>query len=298
MRRWLRALAIVTMSCSSCGPSESGDAITVAPEMPSEDASRASAAIDVKAPEQTAMMDAGADAHALVPDAAMETSAPVGDAGFFGASRCSGGSFFVCEDFETPALDTNRWFYNPGNGGNASGFAALDKSRAARGKQSLHFHTETNPKGSGSQVKAKSPEPRLANGFFLRSFVYFGQPIPDHHLNYFNVVAPGNDGGMFTVGSLDGKLGIVEFGPHNGDHAVTADPLVIGRWVCLEWQVHPSTNEVRVWLDESEVSALHVTDWLPSAFSDFFLELISYQGTYDIWIDELAYGPERIGCRG
>jgi hypothetical protein len=269
----------------------------------------------VTADDSTALPEAGAtprpdatpqgveSAAPIVSDAkpgvtdVVDSGPPESDAGFFGASRCASGSFLLCDDFEADAIDAKRWFYNPGNGGNASGYAAIDSMRAARGKHSLHFHTEMNPKGSGSQVKARDPQPLLANGFYLRAFMYIGQPIPDHHLNYFNVVAPGADGGMFNLGSLDGKLGIVEFGPHNGDHAVTADPLIVGRWFCVEWQVHPSTNEVRVWVDEAEVPALHVTDWLPSQFSEFFLELISYQGAYDIWIDELAYDAQRVGCR-
>jgi hypothetical protein len=265
-------------------------------------------------PRVSASQDAGESVRPDVATRVMESSAPMtdagpavtntvdagateSDAGFFGASRCAGSSFLLCDDFEADAIDTKRWFYNPGNGGNGSGYAAIDTMRAARGKHSLHFHTEVNTKGSGSQVRARDPQPMLANGFYLRAFMYIGQPIPDHHLNYFNVVAPGADGGMFNLGSLDGKLGIVEFGPHNGDHAVTADPLIVGRWFCVEWQVHPSTNEVRVWVDENDVPALHVTDWLPSQFSDFFMELISYQGAYDVWIDELAYDAQQIGCR-
>lgn len=163
------------------------------------------------------------EAAAIVKDA----GSPESEAGFFGASRCGNNPFLLCEDFEAEAIDDKRWFYNPGNGGNASGYAAIDKTRAARGSHSLRMHTEVNTKGSGSQVKLRDPQPLLGNGFYLRAFMYWGQPIPDHHLNYFNVVAPGSDGGMFNLGSLDGKLGIIEFGPRNGDHAVTADPLIL-----------------------------------------------------------------------
>jgi len=258
------------------------------------------AVVHVDAGTPVGMVDAAAP---VAPDAreaaavAMDAGPPESDAGFFGASRCGNNQFLFCEDFEADAINDKRWFYNPGNGGNASGYSAIDKTKAARGSHSLHMHTEVNTKGSGSQVKARDPQPLLGNGFYLRAFMYWGQPIPDHHLNYFNVVAPGPDGGMFNLGSLDGKLGIVEFGPRNGDHAVTADPLIVGKWVCVEWQVHPQTSEVRVWVDEVDQLPLHVNDWPPSLFTDFFLELISYQGSYDVWIDELAYDPQRIGCR-
>ena len=168
-------------------------------------------------------------------------------------------------------INDKRWFYNPGNGGNASGYSAIDKTKAARGSHSLHIHTEMNTKGSGSQVKARDPQPLLGNGFYLRAFMYMGQPIPDHHSNYFNVVAPGNDGGMFNLGSLDGKLGIVEFGPRNGDHAVTADPLIVGRngfassGRFIRQPARCASGSTR-----STSCQLHVTDWPPSSVHRLF----------------------------
>jgi hypothetical protein len=238
----------------------------------------------------------GLDAAAVV-DGQPAQPPPSSDAGFFGASRC-GAELMFCEDFEGDVIDPVRWSYGGGKPDAGTGYAAIDLMRAARGNHALHFHTEMNPKGSGSQVKQRKPEPRLADGFYMRAFMYFAQPIPDHHLNYFYVVDPTpTTGGMFTLGSLDGKLGMVEFGPHNGDRAVTGAPLIVGRWFCVEWQVHPSTSELRTWVDEVEVPALHVTNWSPSQFSNFFMELISSQGSYDMWVDELAYDPQRIGCR-
>ncbi|HXI54559.1 MAG TPA: hypothetical protein VNO55_00745 [Polyangia bacterium] len=291
---FLAAVALVSDGCAP-GGGASPDAPGVADAGPSPPPAER----DAPAPEGDAAraIDSALAPEAAVPEPASDGGASSSDGNFFGASRCASGAFMFCEDFEAPALDPARWDYIGGNASNGSGFAAVDSTRAARGGRSLRLHTELNQKGSGAQVKAKQPDPRLGDGFYLRAFLYFAQPVPDHHLNYFNVVDfTAQTGGMFSLGSLDGKLGMVEFGPHNGDHAALGDPLIVGRWFCVEWQVHPAASELRVWVDESEVPSLHVTDWSPSRFTNFFMEFISYQGAYDLWIDELAYDSQRIGC--
>ena len=114
------------------------------------------------------------EAAAVVTDA----GPPESDAGFFGASRCGNNQFLFCEDFEADAINDKRWFYNPGNGGNASGYSAIDKTKAARGSHSLHMHTEVNTKGSGSQVKARIRSRSSATGSICARSCTGGSPSP------------------------------------------------------------------------------------------------------------------------
>jgi hypothetical protein len=247
-------------------------------------------------------IDAGAqppDAGAPAKDAGgtvSEVSFDAGSGDFFGASRCQAGQYSVCEDFEAATFNPALWAYYPSGG---TGYAAVDATRAARGNHSLHFH-------SGAQLHAREKWPFLTSGFFLRAFMYWGQSLPDWHLTYFWVIAP-NDG-AFTLGSYHDQLGINEFGPRNGDTGVAArDQLPVGRWVCVEWQVAPATNEVHAWMDEAEVPSepanpfqvptMHVTNWPAMQWNEFTLEFITARPSDDLWMDELAIDSKRIGCR-
>ena len=81
---------------------------------------------------------------------------------FFGASRCTA-SLLLCDGFEAAALDKSVW---------QTKFAAptLDKTRAARGTQSLHF--STNATGAAG-VEVSKIFPTANNNYYGRMFVYF-----------------------------------------------------------------------------------------------------------------------------
>lgn len=237
------------------------------------------------------------DAGTPIVDAG-QPPAPSDGGDFFGAPRCAAGAFKVCDSFEGTAFDPALWTYYPPQAG-ATGYAAIDGTQSARGASSLHLH-------SGVQVTAKDSWPWLANGFHLRAFMRWAQPVDDWHKTYFWVIDPAV-GGAFTLGSYHGQLGINEYGPNNGDTGVAArDNLPLNRWACVEWQVNPANNEVHVWVDGAEVPAeaqnpfhvpnMHVTNWPPMNWKSFTIEFITAKPTDDMWIDELAIDANRIGC--
>ncbi|MFT3712352.1 MAG: hypothetical protein QM817_32295 [Archangium sp.] len=253
----------------------------------------------------TQQLDAGIPDAGASPDAGIPDAGPTPDAGtpfepsdggtFFGASRCDS-AFTVCDGFEGDTFDSALWVHYPPPAGSTA-FARQDSTQVARGSRALHLR-------SGVQVRAKQQWPWLENGFFLRVFMRWAQPIPDWHLTYIWVSAPGE---TFTLGSYHNQFGMNEYGPNNGDTGVASrDVLPVNRWVCVEWEVKPSAQEVHVWMDEQDVPAepqnpfgvpnMHVTNWPPMAWRDFTLEFITAQNTDEMWMDELAISSTRIGC--
>lgn len=82
--------------------------------------------------------------------------------------------------------------------------------------------------------------------------------------------------------------------------------LEANRWYCVESLFDGGMNEFRVWIDDSEVTALHVTDfsanstprtrWAPS-FSVLKIGVQNYGGDAgQIWYDDVVVGSERIRC--
>jgi hypothetical protein len=294
--KWTLALGLLPLAAAACDASTDGAGGAAPPSSP--DASHGTVdgggAADDAAVSKDGTTPPAVDASDAALDGAGDGIPDSGD--FFGASRCQGGAFLVCDDFEAAALDANRWSYYPGNG---PGMATVDATKFARGKQALHMRSPT-------QITANGKWDFLSAGFYLRAFVFWNQPIGDHHVNYFNAIQPGV--GQFSVGSYDGQLAIIEYGPNNGDQGLGAkDDLPTGRWACIEWQVHPSSNEVEVWMDEADVPTkngypfpgptMHVTNWPPMPWTSFSIELNTAHSTDEMWIDELAIDTKRIGCR-
>ena len=78
------------------------------------------------------------------------------------------------------------------------------------------------------------------------------------------------------------------------------------RWACVEVGYLGTAHELRIWLDDAEITRLKVTNWNPlppnPAWSPAYerveigFEAYGGQGEIDIWYDEIAIGDHRIGC--
>lgn len=68
-------------------------------------------------------------------------------------------------------------------------------------------------------------------------------------------------------------------------------------WYCLEFYYDGPGSETRVFVDGSEVAALHATDWGPYEYKIFKLGFEKYHGAAKtLWYDDLALGPEQLHC--
>ncbi|RYZ10260.1 MAG: hypothetical protein EOO73_01400 [Myxococcales bacterium] len=74
--------------------------------------------------------------------------------------------------------------------------------------------------------------------------------------------------------------------------------LVKDTWYCLEFSYDGPGKEVRVFVDNTEVPALHATDWGPYEYKIFKLGFEKYHGAEKtIWYDDLALATEQVHCQ-
>lgn len=272
------------------------------------------AAIDVRDAASDVAIDAPRDAASDVRDAS--------DVGYFGNPRCADSGFAICEDFEGDAgYDRDVWTQYASNG-----TLAIETTRAARGTHALHVHTHAPDVdgGAGANVGLRTVRgfPPVRNTYFGRAFVWMAARSPTTHSTLFESGGRIVDAGIFDGSLPDGGLNVSQrFSisghqleasydtsprPPTTDYArrsATAMPL--DRWACLEWHFKGDTNELHFWLDGAELTDMTVLptrvptwfapDWVrvnvglqlyrPDAVSDF-----------DLWIDEVAINPTRVGC--
>ena len=87
-------------------------------------------------------------------------------------------------------------------------------------------------------------------------------------------------------------------------------PSVGGQWACLEWRMSAANGEIDVWIDGVAKPELSVTKTMHGGTQvDFVFPAIDrawfgwwlYQAnptpsTYEVWLDDLALGSDRLGC--
>jgi hypothetical protein len=193
----------------------------------------------------------------------------------------------------------------------------VDDSRAARGKHSVRIHT-----GSGYEralLATTRGFPFAQNTFYTRALVFTTAVPANAHFTLVTGVGKLQGASEKTFVRLGGQFGILManyygFNASDQPQYSSSTPgnysdgvqMPRDRWACVEVGFFGGTNELRVWLDDAEITRLHVTNWNPpppnSAWSPAYeraeigFEAYGGQNESDIWYDEVAIGKNRIGC--
>ncbi|RYZ76152.1 MAG: hypothetical protein EOP05_05860 [Proteobacteria bacterium] len=229
---------------------------------------------------------------------------------FFGQSRCADSRYDFCEDFESGILNP-AW--------QLVGSPVVDSAQAARGLKALHI-TKT---GSGSSgLRLRSIFPATGNTFYGRMFIRFHSlpkaPLSYLHWNMVGAAGTGTNaeirvGGQWqsqknrlhigTDGGPTGDWGRNDKNPGGGFREPPLD-----EWMCYEWLFKGDTHDTKFWWDGTEHEAMatslnsHGGNQVPFElpfFNRVFVGWQSYQSsdqTYELFIDEIAFHHERIGC--
>jgi hypothetical protein len=241
-----------------------------------------------------------------------------GTSGSPGAGPCSAANLFACDEFESGSIDAARWnlIGDPGK------FAAIDTTQHNGGSHSIFF---ANLDTRGSWVAPVAGLPSANNRFYVRTYVRFATPMAEitGHVGFIvgatlpengvevrigasrnfqsqiemldvNFIGSGEEHTQFSNGDYTGGQG-------TNTPGVTLDA---NRWYCIDGLFDGQASEVRVWLDDSEITQLHVTDWggrRTGAWAPTYAVAKvggqSYSGNPgQIWYDDVAFGTERIGC--
>jgi hypothetical protein len=207
----------------------------------------------------------------------------------------------------------------------------VDQTRPHWGRYSLHARgfvggapaTQGGPKAT---IVYTMPA-HFGSVLWGRAFVFTTPAAPDSHAGIFNARYPRPGSTATAMSSLDWyevasytrKYMTVWHPPeppgYPEDVHVSAAPVVLDRFACLEWLFDGSSADAgeasapRMWVDGTELtwpdSFIYPDGAAPPQREpvDSFLELETgiylYQGlttVTDWWIDDLAVGPQRIGC--
>jgi hypothetical protein len=238
--------------------------------------------------------------------------------GSAGAGGCDAPGIVLCDGFEEAAVggppSTARFtvaLQNPQES------LVVDDTRAARGTRSVRIRT-----GNGYEravLITSSGFPFPDNHFFARALVYTTTVPANAHFTLLTGVGKLAGASSDTFVRLGGQFGILManyFGYNAADQPQysSSTPGNYGdgvampkdRWACLEVEFAGTDHELRVWLDDEEITRLHVENWAPAppnaAWSPSYerveigFEAYGGQGDIDIWYDEIAIGSARIGC--
>lgn len=234
-----------------------------------------------------------------------------------------------CEDFESGTLDTATWKV----GGTVP---VIDSLQAARGTKALHFALTGNGNTHVSESKtfpamnAKywgrafvyfNAMPHhsadadsldyshwtilAATGKVVAGEVRIGGQLQKRFggatpLNYFGV---GTDNRTQPEGSGDWTNA-------DNDPADAAKPVTEKQWSCLEWMHDSQADETKFFLDGVEHPSLATTPmtkhggipdkpFLLPEIDALWFGFAEYQPTtqkLELWYDEIALDPERVGC--
>jgi hypothetical protein len=233
-----------------------------------------------------------------------ENGSPTPNDEFFGESRCTS-DFDFCEDFEGSAVKS-EWTPQ----GSAP---TLETVRAARGQKSAHFTAQND----GLSVLRYAFEARAS--YYGRLFVYF-EALPTAprwaHWTIAAATGTGTDAEIRVGGQFDGTTNRFGVGT---DHGETGDWTLLSEeedevaektWICVEWLHDASKDETRFWTNGVEHASLHTTATQHGAdegsyelpeFTEVFVGWWHYQkestpARFNVWIDEVAFDGERIGC--
>jgi hypothetical protein len=266
----------------------------------------------------------GSTARSGAGSAATSGSAGAAGAGgsastFFGASRCGGAGFLVCEDFESGQLDDQLW--------QTSGTAPkIDAVHAARGSKALHLMTTATGQ---SRISTGKPFAGGNNRYWGRLFVWFSELPKSPQWAHWSIVGANPTssspvaGEIRVGGQFDGtinRFGVGTDGGATGDWTYldqdpknAVAPVPEQGWACVEWLHDGSADETRFFWDGVEHPSLHTTRDVHGGskntpydlpqFGSVWVGFWNYDQKqpvdpdhFDVWIDEVALDTDRIGC--
>ena len=213
-----------------------------------------------------------------------------------GGAPCDGADIF-CSEFEADAIPAELVFW-PEHLRATQTLVTLDPSLAHGGTRSLKV-TGTD----FSQMLAATVPSKFWGRVYLRS----DTDIQAGHNTY---VAAGtgtgdpNNGTYIRIGehqcqlelnrSTDDKELLSNGGQYMCEGGVK---LLKDTWYCLEFYFDGPGQETRVFVDGTEASALHSTDWGVFDYKVFKLGFEKYHGeSKTLWYDDLAIGSAQLGC--
>jgi hypothetical protein len=244
-----------------------------------------------------------------------------GDAATDGGTGCPPGAL-LCDDFEGYAAVAD--FTAAWKPATTAATMTVDSTKAFAGGKALHIKGAA---GTPSAVIVKDGAPLFpisGNVMWGRVMLWLtATPGGDYHMNSIQAAGtiPGStQWGKYGWGVQAGKVlagYTVRDTPSGAAIVDCSKPSAMAfpdqRWVCVEWEFDSAKNEMHMWFDSTLLADADVIGkgtrcvnnadltkpWTGPAFSNLTLGWQQYQassGALELWMDDLAIGPQRIGC--
>jgi hypothetical protein len=262
--------------------------------------------------EVTATPEAGAPETA--PDVAAEHGAP----------GCGG---LFCEDFESGALDPDKWSVTSGvnHVDDAAPPSVLETTIVAHGQYAAHFHGKGNVSNDDAFIITKALPPALLTHHFGRLYFYVSvKPTSGH-----TMMVLGGSAGMsanptlrdFEVATINGgwQLGFdqLNMSPSGEEVFYPTGQVPVAKWTCLEWEMNDQPDSDSLWIDGKSLGTLddqhinypsgHVAGTpifdgksagLIGGFTTYSFGFYDWHPNvdFDIYYDDLVLDTTRVGC--
>lgn len=228
-----------------------------------------------------------------------------------GVSACGAEGVLLCDDFETAAVggapDSASWQVQVFN---QEGRVLIDNTQAHSGSKSVYIDGTGSDSYRSVLITTSVPFPARSNSFYARVFLRSKNAMGEGHSTYFGAGSADNQR-MVRVGFqeyvLETNLIVpgTEYGLLSGpwDQPDQGVQLPAGQWHCVEAFFNGAQNELRVWFDDTEVTALHTKNWNAGLsgwspqYARAWFGFETYHGEQDeLWLDDIVVGTQRIGC--
>ena len=236
-----------------------------------------------------------------------------------GGAGCPG---LVCEDFESGAIDAQKWQTLT-----SGGTAAVQTQQVAHGTYALHLHGL----GSGSDdwamlVVKNVPAGLKGTTTFGRMNVYWGAEAAVSLHSQFPF-AGSNGTGSTTGPAPFPKLRYLEVGSYFGGWQLGMDLLDVSdsvervshpsgkwptnKWFCMEWEFEDQPDRVTLWVNGTEVGTLDAANagsngslyqnkssGIIGSFDTFGIGFHDWHPAkaFDVYYDDVVLDAKRIGC--
>jgi hypothetical protein len=225
-------------------------------------------------------------------------------------SSCSRPNTLFCEDFQSVPLGgatSLKWGVDTSHG-------TLNVERGPRGQRVLRVHTERNGRAFLKVEDFSAPGNSFYGRVRLKTDAFPRKPDWAH---YTLIEATGQGpeivrplGGQYAPTSNGVFWGVGADGGPTGDWTNWREsaPSREDVWQCVEWRMDASDNRIELWFDGIPQPDLTVStrnhggnqvDFLFPQFNTVKFGWQLYQqneGSYDLWMDDIALATSRIGC--
>ena len=210
----------------------------------------------------------------------------------------------LCEDFEAGNLEQFAVL-------ETGGVFDVDATHVYSGGSAVMLTIPANQRGGFLEAAGAPLFPLTGNTVWGRLMVYF-EDLPSGH---FDTVRGAPEGGGTPWYNIGGQGKALLFNYYSGaldcwSTVANKPPLPLKKWVCWEFQIDGSKNDMALWVDRQPSHSINDTGqgcvggkqgtWAAPTFGSVRLGQVNAQTTGNqtrLWMDDIALGTSgRIGC--